>query len=186
MLGIRGEIFDAAAEFEEIEDGVAVAVGGGARGERAVEVGQRALAEPVGGVDARVGVLRGEAQEEGRAQPEAAARFVQAEDGGGGVVEGEGRLELGAGDGVVDAGDARAEVETLALGVRWSEDAGDAAAQVGGAGEVGLGFGWPSTGGPWRAKTPGSAGMARRISVAFSGANASECSNSKRAATRGL
>ena len=56
------------------------------------------------------------------------------------MVEGEGGLELGAGDGVFDAGDARAQVEALGLGFRWSEQAGDAAAEVGGAGEVGLGF----------------------------------------------
>ena len=143
MLGIRREVFDAAAEFEEVEDGVAVAVGGGARGERAVEVGQRALAEAVGGVDARVGVVGGEAEEERRAQLEAAARFVEAEDGGGGVVEGERRLELRAGDGVVDAGYAVAQVEALGLRVRRREDAGDAAAEVGGAGEVGLGLDLP-------------------------------------------
>ena len=40
MLGIGREVLVAAAEFEEVEDGVAVAVGGGARGERAVHVGQ--------------------------------------------------------------------------------------------------------------------------------------------------
>ena len=106
MLGIRGEIFVAAAELEEVEDGVAVAVGGGARWERAVEVVEGALAEAVGGVDARVGVLGGEAEEERRAQAKATAGFVEAEDCGRRVVEGEGRLELRAGDGVVDAGDA--------------------------------------------------------------------------------
>ena len=67
VLGIRGEVLDAAAEFEEVEDRVAVAVGGGARGERAVGGRERALVEPVGGVDARVGVVGGEAQEEWRA-----------------------------------------------------------------------------------------------------------------------
>ena len=80
MFGIRGEVFVAAAEFEEVEDGVAVAVGGGARGERAVGVGQRAAAEAVGGVDARVGVVGGEAQEEGRVQAQAAAGFGATED----------------------------------------------------------------------------------------------------------
>jgi len=115
MLGIRGEVLDAAAQLEEIEDCVAVAVGGGARGERAVEIGERTLREAVGGVDARVGVFGGEAEEERRAQLEAAARLVEAEDGCGGVVEREGGLELGAGDGVVDAGYTVAKVEALRL-----------------------------------------------------------------------
>ena len=35
MLGVRGEVFVAAAEFEEVEDGVAIALGGEARGEGA-------------------------------------------------------------------------------------------------------------------------------------------------------
>ena len=75
MLGIRGEVLGAAAELEEVEDGVAVAVGGGARRKRAVGVGQRAAAETVGGVDAREGVPGGEAEEEGRVQAQAAAGF---------------------------------------------------------------------------------------------------------------
>ena len=140
MLRIRREVLGAAAELEEVEDRVAVAVGGGARGERAVGVGQRAAAEVVGGVDARVGVPGGEAEEEGRVQAQAAAGLGEAEDCGGGVVERERGLELGAGDGVVDAGDASAEVEALTLGVRRREDAGDAAAEVGCAGEVRLVF----------------------------------------------
>ena len=73
---------------------------------------------------------------------------VAAEDGGGGVVEQEERGEVRAGGGVFDGGDAVAEVE--AFGLDWStvcgelrrgEQAGDAAADVGGAGEVGVG-GW--------------------------------------------
>jgi len=140
VLGIRREVLGAAAEFEEVEDGVAVAVGGGARGKRAVAVGEGAAAEAVGGVDARVGVPGGEAEEEGRVQAQAAAGLGEAEDGGGGAIERERGLELGAGDGVVDAGYASAEVEALGLRVGRREDAGDAAAEVGGAGEVRLVF----------------------------------------------
>ena len=140
MLGIRREVLGAAAELEEVEDGVAVAVGGGARRKGAVGVGERAAAETVGGVDARKGVLGGEAQEEGRVQTQAAAGFGLREDADGRVVERERGLELGAGDGEVDAGNAVAQVEALGLGVGRGEDAGDAAAEVGGAGEVGLGL----------------------------------------------
>ena len=139
MLGIWREILDAAAELEEVEDGIAVAVGGGARGKGAVGVGEGAAAEAVRRVDARIGVLGGEAQEEGRVQAQAATGFGEAEDGSGGVVERERGLELGASDGEVDAGDAGAQVEALGLRVGRREDAGDAAAQIGGAGEVGLG-----------------------------------------------
>ncbi len=180
MLGIRREVLVAAAELEEVEDGVAVAVGGGARREGAVGVGERAAAETVGGVDARKGVLGGEAQEEGRVQTQAAAGFGLRKDADGRVVESERGLELGAGDGEVDAGNAVAKVEALGLRVGRREDAGDAAAEVGGAGEVRLG--WRLTcaaGGPCRAKTPGSAGMARRISAALSGEKAMECSKWK-------
>ncbi len=59
--GVGGEVLVAAAELEEVEDGVAVAVGGGAGGEGAEGLGERAVAEAVGGVDARVVVLGGEA-----------------------------------------------------------------------------------------------------------------------------
>ena len=65
MLRIGSEIFDAAAELEEVEDGIGVAVGGGAGRERTVKVAEGALREAVGGVDAWVGVLGGEAEEEG-------------------------------------------------------------------------------------------------------------------------
>ena len=68
------------------------------------------------------------------------ARLVEAEDAGRRVVERERGLELRAGDGVVDAGDARAQVEALRLRVGWREDAGDAAAEIGGAGEIRLVF----------------------------------------------
>jgi len=94
MLGIRREVLGAAAELEEVEDRVAVAVGGGARRERAVGVGEGAAAEAVGGVDAREGVPGGEAKEEGSVQAQTAAGFGEAEDGGGGVVERERGLEL--------------------------------------------------------------------------------------------
>jgi hypothetical protein len=56
------------------------------------------------------------------------------------VVEGEGGLELGAGDCEVNAGNVVAQVEALTLEVRRSEDTGDAAAEVGGVGEVWLGW----------------------------------------------
>ena len=137
--GVRGEVFVATAELEEVEDGVAVAVGGGAGGEGAVEMADGALRETVGGVDAGEGVFGCEAEEEGRGEFEAAACFGVAEERGGGVVEGEGGLELGAGDGVVDGRNFVAEVETLGLGVGWGEEAAGATTKVGGAGEVGLG-----------------------------------------------
>jgi len=54
------------------------------------------------------------------------------------LIQDEQRLELGAGDGVGDGGDFIAEVEALGLGVGWREQAQHAAADVGGAGEVGL------------------------------------------------
>ena len=73
MLGIGREVFITAAKFEEVEDGVAVAVCGGARRKWAVGVGQCAAAEAVGGVDAREDVLGGEAEEEGCVQAQAAA-----------------------------------------------------------------------------------------------------------------
>jgi len=115
------------------------------------------------------------------------------------MVERKRGLELGAGDGEVDAGDAGAEVEALGLG--WSSVCGRlvsfrdgwfpfadgsggarmrvmrrrrSAARV----RYGSGSGWPSTRGPWRAKTPGSAGwraefrrrsLARRVRSARSG-----------------
>ncbi len=116
-VGGRGdEVFVAAAELEEVEDGIAVAVGGSAGGEGAVEVIECAAAEAVGGVDAGMSILRGEAKEIGGAELEAFAGGFEAEDGGGGVVEGEVGFELGAGDGVGDGGDAAAEVETFGLG----------------------------------------------------------------------
>ena len=86
--GVGGEVLVAAAELEEVEDGVAVAVGCGAGGEGAVEVREGAFGEAIGGVDAGVVVLGGEAEEEGGGELEAAAGFGVSEEGGGGVVEG--------------------------------------------------------------------------------------------------
>ncbi len=93
MLGVGREVFVAAAEFEEVEDGVAVALGGEARGEGAVHLGEAALGELVGGVDAGEGVLHRHAEEVGRVELEAAAGFGVSEEGGGGVVEDERGLE---------------------------------------------------------------------------------------------
>ncbi len=182
MFGIRREVFVTAAKLEEVEDGVAVTVGGGARGKRAVGVGEGSAAEAVGGVDAGEGVPGGEAEEEGRVQAQTAAGFGLREDADGRVVERKGGLELGAGDGVVDAGDAVAQVEALGLRVRRSENARDAAAQVGGAREIRLFF-------PARAvegEDAGECGDGRRISAEFSGEKGMECSKWKDSATGGL
>ena len=59
----------------------------------------------------------------------------------GGVVEGEAGLEVGAGVGVFDAGDAFGELEAFGLGAPGVEEALEAAAEVGGAGEIGFGVG---------------------------------------------
>ena len=149
MVGVGGEVFIAAAEFEEFEHGVAVSIGGGAGGEGAEGLGERFFAEAVGGVDARVGRAHGDAQEAGRMQAQSTAGFFGTEGGAGGVVEQQGGFELGAGAGVVDEADAVAEVEALAgdglaagvEGFGRGEETAEAAAEVGGAGEVGLGGG---------------------------------------------
>ncbi len=93
VFGIGGEVFVAAAEFEEIEGGVAVALGGETRGEGAVHLREAAFGELVGGVDAGEFVVEGEAEEVGGVEFEAAAGFGVAEVGGGGVVEDEGGFE---------------------------------------------------------------------------------------------
>jgi len=83
--GVRGrdvEVLVAAAELEEVEDGVAVALGGGAGGEGAVHLGERFFGEAVSGVDAGVGVLNCQPQEEGRVEAHAAAGFGVAEGHG--------------------------------------------------------------------------------------------------------
>jgi hypothetical protein len=104
-----------AAEFEEVKCGVAVTLGGETRGERAVHLGEAAFGELVGGVDAGELVVEGEAEEVWGVEFEAAAGFGVSEESGGGVVEDEGGLEDGAGEGVFDAGDFFAEVEALGL-----------------------------------------------------------------------
>ena len=55
VLGVGHKVFVAAAQEEEVEDGVAIALGGGAGGEGAEGFVERFFAEAVGGVDARVG-----------------------------------------------------------------------------------------------------------------------------------
>jgi hypothetical protein len=105
MLGVRREVFVAAAQPEEVEDGVAVALGSGARGEWTVGVVEGAPAEAVGDVDAGPGVFEGNAEEGGGVEFETAAGLGRAEEVGGGVVEDEGGFEVGAGDAVVDPGD---------------------------------------------------------------------------------
>ena len=80
-------------------------------------------------------------------QTQAAAGFVGAEGRVRGVIEQQGGLELGAGAGVLDEADAVAQVEALGwdgLAVRVKllgrrEQTAQAAAEIGGAGEVGLG-----------------------------------------------
>ncbi len=131
----------AAAEFEEIEGGVAVALGGEARGEGAVHLREAAFGELVGGVDAGEFVFDGEAEEVRRVELEAAAGFGVAEVEGGGVVEDERGFEAGAGEGVLDACDFFAEVEAFGLRLGRIEQAAHAAAEVGGVGEVGRVFG---------------------------------------------
>ncbi len=140
VLGIRGEVFVAAAKFEEVEDCVAVALGGEAGGEGAVHLREAALGELVGGVDAGEGVLHGHAKEVRGVEFEAAASFGVSEVRGGGLVEDEGGLEGRAGDAVLDARYFFAEVEALGLRLGWIEEATHATAEVGGLGEVGCVF----------------------------------------------
>jgi hypothetical protein len=113
MLGVGLEVFVAAAEEEEIEHGVAVAVGGGAGGEGAEGFGERFFAEAVGGVDAGVFVREGDAEEVGSVEAESAASFFGTEGFAGGLVEEECGFEVGASAGVLDGADAVAEVETF-------------------------------------------------------------------------
>lgn len=147
MLGVGLEVFVAAAKFEEIECGVAVALGGEAGGERAVHLGEAAFGELVGGVDAGEFVLHGHAEEVGGVEFETATGFGVAEECGGGVVEDEGGFEGGAGDAVLDAGDFFAEVEATGLRLGRVEQAPHATAEVGGVSEVGCVFGaWAAEG----------------------------------------
>ena len=147
MLGVGSEVFMAAAEFEEVEDGVAVPLGGEAGGEGAVHLGEAALGELVGGVDAGEGVLHGHAEEVRGVELEAAAGFDVSEEGGGGVVEDERGFEGGAGDAVLDACDFVAEVEAFGLRLGRVEETPHAPAEVGGLGEVGCVFGaWAAEG----------------------------------------
>jgi hypothetical protein len=93
MFGIGSKVFIAAAEFEEVEDGVAVTLGGEARGEGPVHLSEAAFGELVGGVDAGELVLHGHAEEVGSVELEAATRLGVTEECSGGVVEYERRLE---------------------------------------------------------------------------------------------
>jgi hypothetical protein len=144
MLGIGREVLVAAAELEELKDGIAVAFGSGAGGVRADELGEAALGELVGGVDARVGVGERDAEEVGRVEAEAFAGGFGTEDGAGGAVEHEDGFELGAGAGPLDEADLVAEVEALGedgLAVFtaefWRREE-TLEADVSGTGEVGL------------------------------------------------
>jgi hypothetical protein len=82
-------------------------------------------------------------------QAKAFAGLLGAEDVAGGAVEGEEGFELGAGAGELDGGDAVAEVEAfgedggavLVAGFGRGKQAAEAAADVGCAGEIGLGGG---------------------------------------------
>jgi hypothetical protein len=82
-------------------------------------------------------------------QTQASAGFVGAEGRARGVVEQQRGLELGAGAGVLDEGDAVAQVEAFAgngpaVGVELigrGEQAAQSTAEVSGAGEVGFGGG---------------------------------------------
>jgi hypothetical protein len=103
MLGVGSEFFVAAAEFEEVEDGVAVTLGGEAGGEGAVHLGEAAFGELVGGVDAGEGVLHRHAEEVGGVEFEAATSVCISEESGSGIVEDERGFEGGAGDAVFDA-----------------------------------------------------------------------------------
>jgi len=140
VVGMWGEVLVAAAEFEEVEDGVAIALGGEARGEGAVHLREAALGELVGGVDAGVRVFQRHAKEVRGVELEAAAGFGVSEVGGGGLVEDEGRFEGGAGDAVLDARYFFAEVEALGLRLGWVEETPHATAEVGGLREVGSVF----------------------------------------------
>ena len=145
MLGVGRELFVAAAQLEEVEHGVAVR----GRPPRARGTDRSSwrptLREPVGGVDAREPVLYPKAQEVRRPQLQPAPRLVASENCERSIVEGQRRLEFGTGDGVLDASDATAQVQALALRyrsvrcrLRRREHACDAAAQIGGARQVRL------------------------------------------------
>jgi hypothetical protein len=141
MLGVGGEVFVAAAELEEVKDGVAVSLGGEARGEWAVHLSEAVLRELVGGVDAREGVLHGHAEEVGGVELEAAASLGVSEEGGGCVVEDERGLEAGAGNAVLDGGDFFAEVEAPGLRLGRVEKATHATAELSRLSEVRCVFG---------------------------------------------
>jgi hypothetical protein len=113
VVGIGLEVFIAAAEFEEIEHGVAVALGGGAGRERTEGLGEGLFAEAICCVDAWMLVRDRDAEEVGCMEAEALACLVGTEGGAGCVVEQQGGFEVGAGAGVVDEADAVAEVEAL-------------------------------------------------------------------------
>jgi hypothetical protein len=147
--GVGLEVFVASAEEEEVKDGVAVAIGGGAGGEGAEGLGEGFLAEAVGGVDAGMFVRHGDAEEVRGVETEAAACGFGTEGGAGGVVEKEGGFEVGAGAGVVDGADFFAEVEAFGEDgfaglvcarksrrrcLRRAEEAAETAAEVGGVG----------------------------------------------------
>jgi hypothetical protein len=139
VAGVGLEVFLAAAEEEEVEHGFEPALGEPAGGEWAEEVVGGAEGESGGGVDAGKVVLRGHAEEDGRAEVEALAGALGAEGGGCGLVEGEEGFKLGAGKGEFDAADEGGELEAFGLSRGGGEQSADAAAEVGGTVEVRLG-----------------------------------------------
>ena len=147
MLGVGSEVFVAAAQFEEVEDGVAVTLGCETGGEGAVHLREAALRELVGGVDAGEGVFHRHAEEVGGVEFEAAAGFGVSEERGGGVVEDERGFEGGAGDAVLDACDLFAKVEALGLRLGRIEKTPHAPAEISGLSEVGCVVGaWAAEG----------------------------------------
>lgn len=147
VVGVDLQVFIAAAELEEVEDGIAVALGCGARGEGTECVVERAPAELVSGVDARMLVLHGDAEEVRRVEAQPFACLLRAEGGAGGAVHDQRGFEVGAGAGPLNPPHLFAEVEALREygppmlvdGFGWREQTAETAAKIGGAGEVGLG-----------------------------------------------
>jgi hypothetical protein len=147
MFGVWLEVFVTAAELEEVEDGIAISLGGEAGREWTVHLGETASGELVGGVDAGEGVLHGHAEEVWSVEFEAAASLGVPEEGCGGVVEDKRGLEGRAGDAVLDASYLFAEVEAFGLRLGWVEKTPHASAKVGCLGEVGsVFFAWAAEG----------------------------------------
>ena len=161
------QVVDAAAHLEEVQRIVHELLGGDAREERAVV--ERASAEPAkprGDGGARVFVF--EMQLHQRREAEAQAVGIGLGKGGPqDAVEQEAGLEVRSGGRVLDCADAVAQVELLGALFDGPEQALEAASQVCGFADIGLGFGVA----PRRRKTAGLAGTAEKISASRSGAN---------------